>query len=280
MVDIFGRSLVTETLQECPTELVPGSRNTPPNVESQAANMQEPDSIEGQTTSTNSSIPTNLSMSINPKKRKGSIVSGKQKRARTVQTEPVETESTIEFDEVFQDGNAAIKHTIVQFRDEWYILLCETHGLNFKDHPIMSAAKHLNGRAHGKLPKDHEMAIKRLGVCVLNCSAKLAEENNRVCLVAYRTGYDPSKLRTRTKNKTSESIHNGRRPRKKFDGIVDPTPGGIYLGYWSKSREWHAVLVLPGVATEQPIDIGFSGTIRDLGLIKQLPPCYTYDPQT
>ncbi|KAH6871918.1 hypothetical protein B0T10DRAFT_500157, partial [Thelonectria olida] len=336
MVDIFGRSLVTEILQECPTELVPGSRSpangplaptdttsqentesasqhnatdTPPDVESQAANMQEPDSIEDRTTSTNSSIPTNLSISINPKKKKGSIVSGKQKRARTVQTEPVETERTIEFDEVFQDGNAAIKHTIVQFRDEWYILLCETHGLNFKDHPIMSAAKHLNGRAHGKLPKDHEMAIKHLGVRVLNCSAKLAEENNRVCLVAYRTGYDPLKLRTRTKNKTSESIHvsplleqtdqhvgaplgnresacvndrgkNGRRPRKKFDGIVDPTPGGIYLGYWSKSREWHAVLVLPGVATEQPIDIGFSGTIQDLGLTEQLPPCYTYDPQT
>jgi hypothetical protein len=93
MVDIFGRSLVTETLQECPTELVPGSRSlangalaptdttsqentqsasqhnatdTPPNVESQAANMQEPDSIEDRTTSTNSSMPTNPSMSINP----------------------------------------------------------------------------------------------------------------------------------------------------------------------------------------------------------------------
>ncbi|KAH8651999.1 hypothetical protein BGZ61DRAFT_374874, partial [Ilyonectria robusta] len=62
--------------------------------------------------------------------------------------------------------------------------------------------------------------------------------------------------------------------------IVDPTPGGIYLGYWSKSREWQAVLILPGVATEQPIDIGFSGTIQDLGLTEQLPPYYTYDPQT
>ncbi|KAH6884012.1 hypothetical protein B0T10DRAFT_362784, partial [Thelonectria olida] len=54
----------------------------------------------------------------------------------------------------------------------------------------------------------------------------------------------------------------------------------VCLGYWSKSREWHAVLVLPGVATEQPIDIGFSGPIQDLGLTEQLPPCYTYDPQT
>ncbi|KAH7110464.1 hypothetical protein EDB81DRAFT_620729, partial [Dactylonectria macrodidyma] len=62
--------------------------------------------------------------------------------------------------------------------------------------------------------------------------------------------------------------------------IVDPTPGGIYLGYWSKSREWQAVLVLSGVAPEQPIDIGFAGTIQDLGLTEQLPPCYTYDPQT
>ncbi|KAH6976804.1 hypothetical protein EDB80DRAFT_268745 [Ilyonectria destructans] len=87
MVDIFGRSLVTETLQECPTEPVPGSRSpangppaatdptsqentqsasqhnatdTPPNVRSQDANMQEPDSTEDQTT------PTNSSMSINP----------------------------------------------------------------------------------------------------------------------------------------------------------------------------------------------------------------------
>ncbi|KAH7118416.1 hypothetical protein EDB81DRAFT_767037 [Dactylonectria macrodidyma] len=330
MVDIFGRSLVTETLQECPTEPVPGLRSpangplaptdatsqehtqsasqhnatdTPPNVESQDANMQEPDSTEDQTT------PTNSSISINPKKRMGSVVSGKQKRARVGQTEPAETKRTIEFDEVFQDGNAAIKHTIVQFRDEWYILLCDEHGLSFKHHPIMSAAKHLNGRAHGKLPKDHEMAIKHLGVRVLNCSAKLAEENNRVCLVAYRTGYEPSKLRTRTKNNKSECIHvsplleqtdqhvdtplgnrgsacvngrgkSGRRPRKQFDGIVDPTPGGIYLGYWSKSREWQAVLVLPGVATEQPIDIGFSGTIQDLGLTEQLPQCYTYDPQT
>ncbi|KAL6406144.1 hypothetical protein AUP68_10707 [Ilyonectria robusta] len=87
MVDIFGRSLVTETLQECPTEPMPGSRSpangplaptdatsqentqsasqhnatdTPPNVESQDVNMQEPDSTEDQTT------PTNSSMSINP----------------------------------------------------------------------------------------------------------------------------------------------------------------------------------------------------------------------
>ncbi|KAH7111367.1 hypothetical protein EDB81DRAFT_953850 [Dactylonectria macrodidyma] len=234
MVDIFGRSLVTETLQKYPTESVPGSRSpadgplaptdatsqentqsapqnnttdTPPRVEFQNANMQEPDSIEDQTRSTNSPIPTNPSMSINPKKRMGSVVSGKQKRARMGQTEPAETKKTIEFDEVFQDGNAAIKHTIVQFRDEWYILLCDEHGLSFKQHPIMSAAKHLNGRAHGKLPGDREMAIKHLGVRVLNCSAKLAEENNRVCLVAYGTGYDPSKSRTRTKNKTSESSH-------------------------------------------------------------------------
>jgi hypothetical protein len=173
----------------------------------------------------------------------------------------------------------------------------------------MSAAKHLNGRAHGNLPKDHKVAIKHLGVRVLNCNNRLAEKNNKVSREAYRKGYEPPKLHTLDKNKTSECIQvspplersdqqadarlgnrgdagvngrdkSGRRPRKEFDGIIDPTPGGIYLAYWSKSREWQAVLVLPGVATEQPIDIGFSGTIQDLGLTEQLPPCYNYDPQT
>ncbi|KAI5456180.1 hypothetical protein BGZ63DRAFT_326961, partial [Mariannaea sp. PMI_226] len=62
--------------------------------------------------------------------------------------------------------------------------------------------------------------------------------------------------------------------------IVDPIPGGIYLGYWPKSKEWQAVLVLPKVTTENPIDIGFPDTIRDLGLTEQIPQCYTYDAQT
>ncbi|KAI1310305.1 hypothetical protein F5Y03DRAFT_392242 [Xylaria venustula] len=63
------------------------------------------------------------------------------------------------------------------------------------------------------------------------------------------------------------------RQRKHVDGITDPTPGEVYLGYWPKSRSWLAVLLLP---LGDFNNIGLNGTIADTGLLNDIPPCYRY----
>ncbi|KAI5456179.1 hypothetical protein BGZ63DRAFT_173520 [Mariannaea sp. PMI_226] len=93
MVDIFGRSLVIEALQEYPAELVLGSQSPgggppnpteatsqeniqsayqrnaidpPPNTEFQDVSMQEPNSIQDHATPTNPSVPNDAPLPVNP----------------------------------------------------------------------------------------------------------------------------------------------------------------------------------------------------------------------
>ncbi|KAK7408432.1 hypothetical protein QQX98_009417 [Neonectria punicea] len=136
----------------------------------------------------------NVPVSTPSNKRKKSINSSPKntpKRARTSQSQSLQFPRTIDYEEVFQDGDAAIKHTIVRFENEWYILQCVEHGLTFKDKPIHAAAKHLRGKAHHGISGGHSLAIKHLGFRVLNCSEDLAEKNNEVTIEALRKGYSP-----------------------------------------------------------------------------------------
>ncbi|KAH7303770.1 hypothetical protein B0I35DRAFT_342182, partial [Stachybotrys elegans] len=59
--------------------------------------------------------------------------------------------------------------------------------------------------------------------------------------------------------------------------IVDPIPGRVYLGFWHKSKEWLAVLLLP--TTNLP-DIGVPGTLEQLGLYDNIPVCYSRSTRT
>jgi hypothetical protein len=89
----------------------------------------------------------------------------------------------MDFDDVFQGGDAEVKHMIVSFpkgSEAWYILRCEKHNLRFGS--AHGAAKHLNGAPHGGMPKKHNIAVETLGIRVLNCDASKATKNNEAFL--------------------------------------------------------------------------------------------------
>ena len=69
------------------------------------------------------------------------------------------------------------------------------------------------------------------------------------------------------------------RETRPFEGISDPVPGGLYLGYWSgASAGWYAVVVLPH---DDFKSVGISGSLSDTQLTTgHNPVCYRYDKKT
>jgi len=69
--------------------------------------------------------------------------------------------------------------------------------------------------------------------------------------------------------------HDGSPRRETLDVI---TPGEVYLAYWGMSKALLAVLLLP---TEGLDKVGVHNeTIETLGLLRELPSCYDYDPSS
>ncbi|RSL77976.1 hypothetical protein CEP52_017672, partial [Fusarium oligoseptatum] len=66
-------------------------------------------------------------------------------------------------------------------------------------------------------------------------------------------------------------------PDQNFQGITDPSPGKVYIGFRQKSMKRIAVLVLP---LHNLQDVGLGGTLDTLGLVKTAPVCYKYDRST
>jgi hypothetical protein len=217
---------------------------------------------------------------------------------------------TIEFSEVFQDGNPEFKHVITQFpRDtgRWYIFRCDHHKRHFGENPIQGAALHLS-RKHGKTPrgdqhglvkKGYARAVEELGIEVLNCNEDLAEKNNDMFRKAYNDeGYGPlgglKSYGTRPHPPPRASFGGGptdrhhqdqagadaphpqesRRQRGNYYGILDPKPGQLYLAYWHKSGKSFAVLMLPFGSFA---NVGLPGCFEDSGLLNKVPPCYRYN---
>ncbi|KAI1098366.1 hypothetical protein F4804DRAFT_338281 [Jackrogersella minutella] len=103
-------------------------------------------------------------------------------------------ERTITFNEVYQNGNAKHKDTIVEWpinSRKWYILKCEEHSLRFTRNSVQGAAQHLNGNGHGFPDRNRDLAVKTLGYLVLDCTKGLAKLNNQIAEEAYASGYRP-----------------------------------------------------------------------------------------
>ena len=91
---------------------------------------------------------------------------------------------TITFDEVYQGGNAAKKYFIEKGVDGcWYIAECLKHRKMFKSRPLAAGKNHLK-RTHKIVPCDSALVLELLGTEVLNCTAELAELNNRAAEAA------------------------------------------------------------------------------------------------
>ncbi|KAI0517915.1 hypothetical protein F5B22DRAFT_645161 [Xylaria bambusicola] len=229
----------------------------------------------------------------------------------TNETAPVRT---ITFDEVYQNGQAKHKDTIVEFppgRNQWYILKCEEHSVRFSNKlPIAGAAKHLSGRLHGGLERSYVLAIKTLGYRVVDCNEQLARQNNEVVNEAFRNGYKPISLinpenkKSRTRKSTEGA---GKTPQKKSDNpnreretntipqgasplkarknalktseeiITNPKPFHVYNCFWRPERCLYPVMIL-GWNDQTPggLEYNLAGT----GLLDRkksnVPGCYVY----
>ena len=209
-------------------------------------------------------------------------------------------EITIDFDEVYQDGNAEYKHAIIEHpkgSGKWYILRCDEHGLHFGSRPLQGAMKHLHGKAHSNLPKDGTVAIRTLGIRVRNCDAQDAESNNTAFKNALADGYEPfragdlptsgpDQLRQpetgeepgRVPDETSHDPRtNTPRKREAFEGITHPVAGELYRVWYDPRNAYFAVLMLP---TGSFSSVGMGGSIADTALLdRHIPTCYLSDKQ-
>lgn len=239
------------------------SMPTPPNTE----NVQEP--------RTRPSEPdtTEHNTSAGPPKRPAEPPAARpMKRSRPDVTQgPLTGDRTIEYDQVYQNGQAEPKYVIAEYNGFWYILECKSHRMHFNNHPIRGAAKHLRGKKHNRPSVNYEEAVRALGTRVLGCDEGKAKKNNDV---ARRPCYSQM-----GRPVTSLSPSVGRsiptRSNESPTGI-DPKPGEVYTTFWSKTKEFFAILVLPWLNTGQ-LGNDLTLAVKDTGLIKEVPFCYQYN---
>lgn len=200
----------------------------------------------------------------------------------------------VTFDEVFQDGNAAVKHFIVQVPSSdglWYILRCDEHRKAFQHPALRGAAAHLKGSKHGLpwYPTSLEV-IKYFGVEVVDCDAELAEKNNKVALavslaskkLSFERKVDKLSPKKRqhefNESEVKEKEVSRRSPKqRRLSGITRPIPGRIYLAYWETTKDWLPAMVLPHIGLEA---FGISSTLEKLGLTNNTPDCLRCEPDT
>ncbi|KAF3807058.1 hypothetical protein GCG54_00007314 [Colletotrichum gloeosporioides] len=169
---------------------------------------------------------------------------------------------TITFNEIYQDGKAEFKHTIVKFEDIFYILKCDEHGVHFKQNALAAAAKHLHGASHGHQKKEHRLAIRTIGFHVVDCTEELAKLNNDFVHKAFENGYKPlNQLHGPKSGGKRQSNHDmlgaspdpsprgqavlRQNPKEEFtDFITDFEAGELYWAIWPADRKMYPVMVL------------------------------------
>ncbi|KAI8218444.1 hypothetical protein K4K55_012800 [Colletotrichum sp. SAR 10_96] len=169
---------------------------------------------------------------------------------------------TITFNEIYQDGKAEFKHTIVKFEDIFYILKCDEHGVHFKQNALAAAAKHLHGASHGHQKKEHRLAIRTIGFHVVDCTEELAKLNNDFVQKAFENGYKPlNQLHGPKSGGKRQSNHDmlgaspdpsprgqavlRQNPKEEFtDFITDFEAGELYWAIWPADRKMYPVMVL------------------------------------
>ncbi|KAF5643010.1 uncharacterized protein FTJAE_3370 [Fusarium tjaetaba] len=184
---------------------------------------------------------------------------------------PLTGDRTIEFDQVYQNGHAEPKYVIVKHGEFWYILECKKHRLHFNNHPIRGAVKHLRGKKHNQTSVNFEDAIRALGTRVLHCTDDNVAENNEV---ARRPSYSEM---GRPVNSLSPSVAHSIPTRSNQNRTeIDPHPGEVYTTYWSETKKFFAILVLPWRNVGN-LGKDLSLTVKDTELIKKVPSCYRYN---
>ncbi|KAF5662912.1 hypothetical protein FCIRC_11349 [Fusarium circinatum] len=191
---------------------------------------------------------------------------------------PLTGDRAIDFDDVYQDGNAATKYIITEHKGFWYILECKRHKLHFmSNNPIHGARRHLTAGTHGNLNVKYDETVRLLGTRVLDCDEGKAKLNN---LAAQRPTY--AQYGRPLSSVSAGSAHSNEGPQTRstqFLTGIDPQPGEVYTTFWKKTKRFFAILVLPWGSFRQ---FGWDMNLMDNTslLKKNIPACYDYDPVT
>ncbi|KAF5529687.1 hypothetical protein FMEXI_13998 [Fusarium mexicanum] len=293
--DRVGHSLSTTTAQ---SDTIPGAVDTHQPDDTTASRFAPTNDPLAQPTSTDDLVlsPPNAENAIEPTGRANELhrtehetSSGPQKRPidsnKSPESRPTRptkrvrsdvaqgplTDRTIEFDQVYQNGQAEPKYIIVEHDGLWYILECNKHRLHFNNHPIRGAQKHLRGKKHNQTSVNYEGAIRALGTLVLDCTEEKVAENNEA---ARRPSYSQM---GRPINSIAPSVAHSLPTRSNQNRTeIDPQPGEVYTTYWSETKKFFAILVLPWRNVGQ-LGKDLSLTVKDTELIKKVPSCYRYN---
>ncbi|KAM0426035.1 hypothetical protein ACHAPT_008666 [Fusarium lateritium] len=184
---------------------------------------------------------------------------------------------TIEFDEVFQGGNAPVKYKIARYPPqggEWYILECREHpDTPFHKDPVKGAAKHLDSEKHGHMGRATEQAVRILGTRVLGCNQMLAEKNNAMIPKTSEKGVaKPTEVKQSKKRPRRNPF---RKPIVGNRNVLTVNPEDICASKWPKHLGYYPAFILPRGECWR-LRYSKSG-ILETGLLKCLPSCYVFD---
>ncbi|KNB18125.1 hypothetical protein FOXG_15758 [Fusarium oxysporum f. sp. lycopersici 4287] len=191
---------------------------------------------------------------------------------------PLTGDRAIDFDDVYQDGNAETKYIITKHKGFWYILECKEHNLHFmSNNPIHGARRHLTAEAHGSLNAKYDETVRLLGTRVLNCNEDQAKLNNEV--VHRRTYAHYGRPLSSVSAGPAHSSEGPQTRSTQFLTGIDPQPGEVYTTFWKETKRFYAILVLPW-GSFRPF--GWDMNLKDnTGLLrKNIPTCYKYDHVT
>ncbi|KEZ42510.1 hypothetical protein SAPIO_CDS5725 [Scedosporium apiospermum] len=191
---------------------------------------------------------------------------------------------TIEFDELYQDGEAEYKHHIVQWPSvggKWYIIRCDKHGMHFGTSPLHAGGQHLAGKSHNNMQKTPEVVIKELGIEVLNCDLEKQTLNNELFKRLVDSGkYHPLNNRWAAnfqRPPPSQTRGSSRRSRDSHEWVTDARPGEIYKVLCPNLGVYLAAVILPRDCFNDPSfdEIGLpGGALEDTCLLENIPACY------
>lgn len=136
---------------------------------------------------------------------------------------------------------------------------------------MLRGGAHLASKQHGQSSRQSDNVIAHFGIKVLNCNEALAAKNNGVAHTSLGKNCDHRQWLE------DPQASEARPKRGQGAPIVDPIPGQVYCGFWSKSKRSWAVLLLP---TDDLGKVGVPGTMESLGLTDSIPECYDYDERT
>ena len=214
----------------------------------------------------------------------------------------------ITFEEVYQDGKAKQKHSIITHSSvppgTWFILKCECddHVVHFgpPKSALIGAAKHLNTDYH-QLTRSHKDAIEHLGWEVLGCDQEKATANNAAFEQALRQGYIPVNTRHHNARKwfdgagkadyakspvESELARAGKvalanASSTKNTPITRAKGGELYYAWWPGDEKYYLCMIMPWDNSQ---DFGLKELqqgIHGLGLLDKkqthVPGCYNID---